>query len=442
MIALIAAAGLLGVGMIFSSSFGAAQVAGQARLLHWTNATLGTVGIARASVAQAVFFSFDSEMGGSGSDAMRLAIAEAELNLDAVESIFESAETPARPIRVAIEGFLTDAEGVIFLAQSNEPSRAEYERLTVLEPSFETVEVQLADLQTELAGVIAESEASAGRVSRFTQLAITFALPALVMLAFWIVLRRRVKKRESVMQSRLDAERRLNKDKNEFIAGLSHELRTPLTTIFGFSEVLLDEGGLDSNATELVGHINAGAADLSRMVDDLLAAARMDADALTTRPQTVDLAEQIDIVTAPYLRAEENLDLRTSPVQVYADPLHVRQIIHNLVSNARRHGGDRTVISCSERAGKAVLIVADDGEGVSAEAREKLFQRFSNRGREALVAGSVGLGLAISQELAMRMGGHIRYEYLDGWATFSLSLQLLPKIVLPEQAAARVETAG
>lgn len=178
------------------------------------------------------------------------------------------------------------------------------------------------------------------------------------------------------------------------------------------------------------------------MVDDLLAAARMDADALTTRPQSVDLAEQIDIVTAPYLRAGEDLDLRPSPVEVYADPLHVRQIIHNLISNARRHGGDTIVVSCGERTGKAVLIVADDGEGVSALAREKLFQRFSNRGREALVAGSVGLGLAISQELAMRMGGHIRYEYLDGWATFSLSLPPLPKIVLPEQRAAQVETAG
>jgi signal transduction histidine kinase len=232
------------------------------------------------------------------------------------------------------------------------------------------------------------------------------------------------------MRSHIDAERRMNQEKDEFIAGLSHELRTPLTSIVGFSQMLIEEGLLEEEHAELLGIINADAADLSRMVDDLLAAARLTADALTSRPQRFDLSEQASIVATPYLRTGENINLEIPHLDVYADPFHVRQIIHNLVSNARRHGGNNIVISGRMEGSKAVLVVADDGEGVPPDEQEKLFQRFSNQGKKALVAGSVGLGLAISQELAMRMRGVIRYSRVDGWTNFSLILQSMPKVVV------------
>ena len=73
------------------------------------------------------------------------------------------------------------------------------------------------------------------------------------------------------------------------------------------------------------------------------------------------------------------------------------------------------------------LVVLDDGEGIPQDEQDKLFERFSNRGKDAVVAGSVGLGLAISQELAMRMGGVIRYSRVDAWTNFSLRLPAMPK---------------
>jgi len=424
-VVLITAVGLLGVGMIFSSSFSASQVAGQARSLHWTNAALGTAGIARASIAQAVFFSFDIGSADSNPDVSQVAIDEAQTNLRALELMLSTSELRTGSLQESIRIFLDQGDHVIALVAVGDAREAELERVSKLEPSFETLKEQLTNEQTELADKIAEFEASARRVSNLTQLALALVLPAM-MIVLWFALRRRIRKNESAMRADLESQGQMNAAKDDFIAGLSHELRTPLTVIHGFSEVLLDDNGLDANSSELIGLINAASTELSRMVDDLLVAARLDADALTARAQPVDLAEQAQMVAAPYLRTGEKLEVKVPSIQVYADPLHVRQVIHNLVSNAQRHGGDTIVISAHEKNGKAHLIVADDGEGVSRDAEKRLFQRFSNRGHEALVVGSVGLGLAVSQELAMRMGGFIRYTRVDGWTMFTVRLPVMP----------------
>ena len=431
-IAVAAAVGLLGVGLIFSSSHSAAQVAGQARSLHWTNATLGTVGIARAALAQAVFFSFDEDQGSSPASAAT-ARGEAEANLQAVESMLADPGAPAGSLTASIQEFVDSSYEVIAIAGAGEGPRAELLRVDQLEPAFETVETQLLERQTRLADEIAQSEAGGGQIARVTQLSLTLILPALVMFIYWLGLRRRVRRDKSIMRSDIETERRMNRQKDEFIAGLSHELRTPLTSIVGFSEMLIEEGGFEEESVELLGLINADAADLSRMVDDLLTAARLNAEALTSQPQRCDLSEQASIVAIPFLRTGESISVEIPHLDVYADPFHVRQIIRNLVSNARRHGGSNILISGRMERSKAVLVVADDGDGVPQDEQEKLFQRFSNQGKEALVAGSVGLGLAISQELAMRMSGVIRYSRVDGWTTFSLKLPAMPKVVVDEE---------
>lgn len=416
---LAAAMALLGFGIVFSNSFGAAKVASNARALHWTNATLGSTGIARAAVAQSVFFAFDERLGVSSTEAKDNAINEARSNLEPITPLLVSPDRASdAAILDRISRFVVLAGEIVDLADTGSPEDAEALRLDQLEPAFADIESSLKAEQAQLASLIAETGNSADRVSRVTQLAITFLIPGITLLVVWWILRRRLRERETEFQVRIEAEKVLSSAKDSFIAGLSHELRTPLTTIHGFSELLL-ENDYDADTTEMLTFINSGSADLSRMVADLLVAARIDADALTWQPQTINLEQEIRLILAPYQREGVGIRVSVPQLTAYADPVHFRQIVRNLLSNARRHGGEQIVVSARHAGGKVALVVADNGPGMSPELEERMFQRFMHRGRQALIAGSVGLGLAVSKELAMRMGGTITYRRLDGWTTFA-----------------------
>jgi signal transduction histidine kinase len=277
--------------------------------------------------------------------------------------------------------------------------------------------------QADLVSLISESESSYGRISQVTFVAIAFLIPAMTIVVFWFVLRQKMKTREARMRGIVEKERDLNRAKDELIAGLSHELRTPITSILGFSEILLEDPGVHNEAHELIELINASSSDLSRMVNDLLVAARIDAGALTMDLAEVNLSDEVRAVVTVYRRSGENIDVNVPPIRVHADALRVRQAIHNLISNALRHGGSQVSITASETAQGPVLVVADNGPGLPADMVGKAFERFAHKGRQAVVAGSVGLGLAICKELAAQMGGDLEYQRDDGWTRFHLRLR-------------------
>jgi signal transduction histidine kinase len=436
--AVLATVVLFGLGALLSNTVGAAQVAANARALHTTNATLGAAGIARAGVAQAVFFAYQSV---GDADSLRSAVNEARRNLDAITDAGLASEGTAG---TNLSAFVETGYQVVDLAEQRRWDEADRLRTEQLEPAFTELSEALQTRQTDLAALIADSERAAGVISRVVFVAIAFLIPALTILVFWFVMRGRIRKsrqREASMAARVKDERRLNKAKDDLIAGLSHELRTPLTTILGFSEILLERPNLHQEDRELLGLINASSADLSRMVNDLLTAARLDARALTTQSEQVDLADEVAAVVRPYRHQGQVIDVRVPPMSVRGDSLHVRQIIHNLISNALRYGGDNIVISAKERVGSAFLVVADDGPGVSPDMESAVFRRFVHRGRSSLVAGSVGLGLAISKELADKMGGTVQYERIGRWTTFVLRLPLYeerpartPRLLAPVEA--------
>jgi signal transduction histidine kinase len=235
------------------------------------------------------------------------------------------------------------------------------------------------------------------------------------------IVKRQVREAGLVMEARLRAEQELNKAKDEFIAGLSHEFRTPLTTIFGFSEVLIDSGLVDPDSSmELISLINSESAELSRMVEDLLTAARLEADALTISTTTVDPAEIVESVLGPWRRSGTEVHVDLAPAAVHADPLRLRQVLRNLVSNAVKHGGEQVTVVGRNAPGGYAWSVVDDGPGVSDEIAGRLFDRYIHDGRRALLAGSVGLGLNIARSLAEAMGGSLEYSRRDGATWFTL----------------------
>jgi two-component system OmpR family sensor kinase len=239
------------------------------------------------------------------------------------------------------------------------------------------------------------------------------------------MIRRQVAERRIEFEARLEAERELSRAKDEFIAGLSHEFRTPLTSIFGFSELLIDQGLVDPDMSiELIRLINSESAELSRMVEDLLMAARLEAGQVTIQQVDVEVVAEIESVLAPVIRAGSPMQVELEPTSVSVDALRFRQILRNLVSNAVKHGGDSIGLLGRVEGDRYLVSIIDDGAGVPDTIIDRLFERFVHDGRQALLAGSVGLGLNIARSLAEAMDGELTYQRIGATTVFTLAVPL------------------
>jgi signal transduction histidine kinase len=419
---------LIGLGLALASAEGTRKVAANARDLHWTNAVLGSAALARSANAQAVFFAVDHSMGVAPEQSLAQAIREAEAASEVLHDLVISSERPP-PRIVALEEdlnrLMSALESVIALVRVGDVDGALRANQGDVESAYlETTELLRARRES-IEDRIATTEGAAGRIAVVTSLMVTLLVPLTALVVYRSIVRRQLRERRAQMEAKLQAERELNIAKDEFIAGLSHEFRTPLTSIYGFSEVLIDSGLIDPESSiELIKLINSESSELSRMVDDLLVAARIEAGALSFKAIEMDVAEAVAAVLAPVLRSGVAIEADVEPVNVWADPLRVRQVVRNLISNAVKHGGPHIAVYGRTERNEFVCSVVDDGPGVPNEIVGQLFERFVHDGRQALLAGSVGLGLNIARSLVLEMRGDLVYERMRGttWFTFRLPL--------------------
>jgi signal transduction histidine kinase len=295
-----------------------------------------------------------------------------------------------------------------------------------LVPLAETVAGDLTIERNQRAEAVDDASKSVGRLAQIAGFLTAFLLPLGAMLAYRQSLRRQLEVAEAHLDARLEAERGVGRAKDQFIANISHELRTPLTSIYGFSEVLLEEGFLDPDmAKDLVGLINSESAELARMVEDLLVAAHDEDTQLAIESAPVSMSDEIDAVLEPFRRSGVAIGGTCGTGTVLGDQLRIRQIIRNLVSNAVQHGGS-TIRLFGERVGASYIVsVEDDGAGVPDHVLPRLFSRFVHRGDAPLTTGSVGLGLAVAHLLADSMKGSLDHERITGRTSFILTLPLV-----------------
>lgn len=224
----------------------------------------------------------------------------------------------------------------------------------------------------------------------------------------------------------------LVRSKDEFVASVSHELRTPLTAVVGFTEVLeADDGAFSGEERrELLRDIARSAHEVAAIVEDLLVAARADIGMVAIVPEPVDLCDQAEAVLRT-LGDEEagGVTIRGERARAWGDPVRIRQILRNLLINALRYGGDRIEAvagSVSLEPSRVRLVVRDDGPGVPESEAEAIFAPYRRAHNAPGQPASVGVGLAVSRELARLMGGDLVYECREGWSTFELTLPVPP----------------
>ena len=238
---------------------------------------------------------------------------------------------------------------------------------------------------------------------------------------------------EELERRRLEAEA-ANRTKSEFLAAMSHELRTPLNAIAGYAELLmLGVRGVVSDAQKSdLARIQRSQQYLLSLINDILNFSRLEAGQVTYTLEPVRLSTVIDNVvamTAPQTAAKA-LDLRrgecSSELVAHADAAKVEQILLNLISNAVKFtpANGRVTIHCGSDGDRLLIHVADTGPGIPADRHAAIFEPFVQLDRTLQnPRDGVGLGLAISRDLARGMGGELAVSSTVGeGSTFTLAL--------------------
>lgn len=239
----------------------------------------------------------------------------------------------------------------------------------------------------------------------------------------------------SINDARRAMERSL-RSKDELIATVSHELRTPLTTVVGLSTELsnaYDEFG-KAEARELLEMISEQSLEVATIVEDLLVAARAESGSLQVSIEPVDLHLEAK-TTLRGLEIEEAVDCHTMGVvaTVAADSGRVRQVLRNLLVNAKRYGTEPIRVVVRNQGEMVAVEIRDSGEPIPLAERDAIFERYYRARQTPGVTSSVGLGLTVSRELARIMGGDLTYTH-DGESVFTLTL--------PQPVAGRSAVAG
>jgi signal transduction histidine kinase len=245
-----------------------------------------------------------------------------------------------------------------------------------------------------------------------------------------------VQRTNSALEQRTAEAEQANRAKTEFLTTMSHELRTPLNAIIGYADLLdLDvHGGLTEAQRRDVERIRENSIHLLTLINDVLHFARLRAGRIELRQEEVPLdriVAEVQSVMEPLVNSKGislRLDSAREVQPVMGDPDRLRQIVLNLVSNAVKytdHGGSVDLLV--EEEGERVRVrVRDTGTGIPAEKHELIFDPFIQLRRSAGggLADGVGLGLAISRDLARAMNGDISVSSAPGnGSTFTLTLQ-------------------
>ena len=272
-----------------------------------------------------------------------------------------------------------------------------------------------------------------------------------------------LKRLERALRDSESRAREANHAKSAFLAAMSHEIRTPMIGVTGMIEVL-SHTQLDAEQRRSLNVIQASAETLLRIIGDILDFSKIEAGKMEIEPVPTSLPELVRSVVANYAGSASSkgltltceVDPRIAPAH-YADPVRVRQVIGNFLSNAikftergsvtaavelRRHDPDDGAMGSDA----LVLRVTDTGIGVSEQAQARLLQPFSQAEADTTRRfGGTGLGLAISRRIAELMGGEVEMESVPGVGTsmrLAVKLHRAPPEELPETAGPGRQAAG
>jgi signal transduction histidine kinase/CheY-like chemotaxis protein/HPt (histidine-containing phosphotransfer) domain-containing protein len=287
--------------------------------------------------------------------------------------------------------------------------------------------------------------------------AVPIAVALVIVFAVILVWNRRLQAQVVARHKAEQAAEAANRAKSAFLATMSHEIRTPMNGVLGMLE-LLGLTRLDADQRSSLETVRESAKSLLRIIDDILDFSKIEAGKLEVRPEVASIADAVEGVYHVYsgIASSKNIALRkfTDPnlsPAVRADPLRLRQVLNNFVSNALKFTQEGSVeirAELLERKDSMDIVrfsVKDTGIGIAKENQEKLFQPFVQaEGDTTRRFGGTGLGLAICRRLAELMNGTIEMSSELGVGTtmsLTVTLPIADPKDLPTKDHATVEAA-
>jgi signal transduction histidine kinase len=247
-----------------------------------------------------------------------------------------------------------------------------------------------------------------------------------------------------MLEERNDALEFANRVKNDFVHNVSWELRSPLQTVTGFVQMLADgtAGPLNDKQRDYAEHISRSSQALLALMNDIFDLASIDTgtlelDMAMVEPRVVVGAAVAGLagrVSEAGIHLDVNVPMNLGPFR--ADPLRVRQVLFNLISNAIGFSepGQTITVSAWRERDDMVFKVSDQGRGIPVEMQGKIFERFESQPGGTRHKG-VGLGLSIVQAFVALHGGQVKLESEPGRGTSFLC-------IFPARSVAMADMAG
>jgi len=390
------------------SSLVVAPVVENATSLDDIDLALGSVAVTRSAVNQATVFAVGAATGAASDESLAAALGEANANLDALEAIGSDLVASSPSTGTGVLTLVADGREIVRMIFAGDVDGARSTVQATFEPTYRNA---VDSLVAARAGLISSLNGAMGAWgARLGWIAGALAAPAMAAMVVRLAMGRRMARSRRRMHAELAAAEDSLAMSNELIRSVSHRFRNPLAGIQGLSAVLSKAPSVTGLNHELATLVHAEAAELHRIVDDVLTATQLQAGTLRADPAIVELAGMIDDVVTPHRSRGVEVDVGCEPVWVVTDAEKLRQILRNLVTNAAVHGAEPVEIAVVEVDGVVSVQISDRGEGLSRTEPQ----------HPALTAERLGLYVAYS--LAELLGITLEHERRAERTTFTLRL--------------------
>lgn len=349
------------------------------------------------------------------------AAAEAVTAAERIIGLIAVLEVSRQSLDTSAEALLSST---VQVGDHLQAGRIDLARRLVEDATLSQVE-RLAEAVASEAGILASriagERSEAGRLARTASFVVALLVPAMTVAGFRRVAQRRIERER--LEAELVRQRELTEAKDHLIAGLSHQLRTPITGIYGFADILLSypDPALVEEGMKV---ILKESGNLRRMVDDILVAARIDAENVGFAPVSTNVTEVVDRTLSHFLRLGADIKVDCEHAQIHVDGSRLEHALRNLVANAIDHGAEPIQIVGRSVGDVYRLAVCDSGSGLDPDSLAEPFRPFAHDPASVTIWGSLGLGLSVAKTLIEAMGGTIEHTRVDGTTVFALSLPI------------------